>query len=92
MSAEFSVGMNIRVRAGVSAPDLPEFTVEGWTGTIAELTGKKTNRKYIIQWDDATVAKMPPEYLEQCEQKQLYHLMVCLTADDIEADESSEED
>ena len=87
MSDELSVGTGIRVKAGVTAPDLSEFKIEGWTGTIAELTGKKANRKYIIQWDAATVEQMPAAYLEQCERKQLYHLMACLTADDIEADD-----
>ena len=88
MGSELSVGTRIRVKAGVTAPDLSEFGIEGWTGTIAELTGKKSNRKYIIQWDASTVEKMPPAYLEQCKQKQLYYPMVCLGGDDIEADDS----
>ncbi len=87
MSEKLSVGARIRIKSGVTAPDLSEFTIEGWTGTIAETSGKKANRKYIIQWDASTVEKMPPAYLEQCERQQLYHLMACLTADDIAADD-----
>ena len=86
MSDELSVGSKIRVKAGVAAPDLADFSIEGWTGTIVELSGKKAKRKYIIEWDASTVEKLPADFIKQCEEKQLYYVMTCLTADDIELD------
>lgn len=85
MSDEFRSGAKVKVKDGVTAPDLPEFTIAGWSGTIAEVGGKKSARKYFIEWDAETLAAMPSEYTDACEEKQLYHLMTCLTADQIEA-------
>ena len=79
-----AVGTRIRVRAGVTAPDVAEISIEGWTGVVAEVTGKKAQRKYIVEWDQCTIDNMPPEYLDVCEQKQLYHIMSCLERDDLE--------
>ena len=84
MSDELSVGSRIKVKDGVTAPDLPEFTLAGWTGTVTERTGKKNARKYMIEWDQSTLENMPPEYLKQCQEQKLYHLMVCLTGADLE--------
>lgn len=38
----------------------------------------------MIAWDEATLSEMPATYLEQCEEKQLYHLMACLEQEDVE--------
>lgn len=85
MSDEFRSGAAVRVKPGVTAPDLPEFSIEGWTGTVTEVSGRKGARRYFIEWDTATLNAMPPDYAEACEQRQLYHLMTCLSFDDIEA-------
>lgn len=84
MADEFSVGTKICVKPGVTAPDLPEFSIGGWSGTIAEISGKKASRKFIIEWDAATRANMPAAYIEQCAARQLYHLMACLNGNDVE--------
>lgn len=83
--AAFAVGTQIKVKSGVTSPDMPDFPLEGWTGTVAELATKKPPRKYMVEWDDATLDAMPTGYLEFCEQRQLYHRMICLTEDDLEA-------
>ena len=85
MTEELAVGTKVRVKDGVKAPDLPEFSLAGWTGAIVELSGKKSGRKYIIEWDGDTLQNMPPDYLKQCEARQLFHLMACLNAEDVEA-------
>lgn len=84
MSTEFRAGAAVRVKSGVTAPDLPDFSIDGWTGTVAEVGGKKGARKYFIEWDAATLEAMPQAYTEACEARQLYHLMICLTSADIE--------
>ena len=42
-------GTRVRARAGVSAPEFPEISIEGWTGTIFEVSGKKPATKYVIE-------------------------------------------
>ena len=79
-----SVGTKVRVRAGVAAPEFPEVSCAGWTGEIAELTGKKADPKFLIEWDDETLRRMPPDYVRQCEQKQLFYRMACFGPDEVE--------
>ena len=77
-------GARIRVRDGVSAPEFPEVVIAGWTGTVAETSRRRSELKYMVEWDDQTIDQMPPDYLEKCEARQLYHVMACLDGDDIE--------
>lgn len=85
MSDEFRAGTAVKVKDGTTAPDLPEFSIAGWSGVIAKVGGKKAARKYFIEWDAETLQAMPAEYSDACEEKQLYHLMICLAGDQIEA-------
>jgi len=84
MAAEFSAGTTVRVRDGIVAPDLPEHSIAGWTGMITQVSGKKGARKIFIEWDDETLNAMNDDYKQACEDQQLYHLMACLTENDLE--------
>ena len=84
MSASLSTGTKVRVKDGVLAPDLPEFEIGGWTGTITQVTGKKEKQKFFLEWDEPTLSAMDEKFKQACEAKQLYYLMSCLTKDDIE--------
>jgi hypothetical protein len=81
----FDVGTRIRVKPGVSAPEFPDVSCGGWSGSIAERIGKKTAPKYVIAWDAATLARLPSGYRERCEQAGLLFEMSCFAADDLEA-------
>lgn len=83
-SSVLAAGTRIRVKPGVSVPEFSEVSCEGWTGTIAELTGKKTDPKYVIEWDEETVGKMPPSYVQACESQNLYYRMAYFGGDEIE--------
>ena len=83
-SEKFSAGMRIRVKAGVAAPEFPDVLCEGWTGQVSELIGKKSDPKYVIEWDESVVEAMPASYVEQCEEKHLFYRMACFSADEIE--------
>lgn len=87
MAGEFSAGSSVRVKEGVEAPDLPGYSIAGWTGTVSQISGKKGNKKIFIEWDDPTLDSMSDEFRQACEEKQLYHLMACLTEDDLETAE-----
>lgn len=85
MAAKLAIRSTVRVRDGVLSPDFPEISFAGWTGTIVEVSKKKSGTTYILEWSDATLDSMPTEYVDPCEEDQLFHRMACLTADEIEA-------
>ncbi|MCX7408535.1 MAG: hypothetical protein NTZ32_10670 [Planctomycetales bacterium] len=77
-------GTRVRVKPNVASPEFSEVSLAGWTGAVMEVTGKPPAQKIIVEWDGATVAAMPPDYIARCEAQMLYHAMACLGADDIE--------
>jgi hypothetical protein len=77
-------GTRIRVRSGVTIPEFPDVDCTGWTGSVAELSGKKADPKYVVEWDESVVAAMPKAYLEACEKSGLYFRMACFTRDKLE--------
>ena len=77
-------GTRVRVKPNVASPEFPEVSLAGWTGAVMEVTGKPPAQKIIVEWDGATVAAMPPDYIARCEAQMLYHAMACLGAEDIE--------
>jgi hypothetical protein len=81
---ELAVGALVRVKAGTTMPEFPDVACGGWTGTIVEMSGKKPNTKYFVEWDDATLAKIPEPYLKLCEAQGLYHRMACFDASTLE--------
>ncbi len=84
-TGKLSIGSRVRVREGVNSPDFADVSFAGWTATIMEFSGKKPNQKFIVEFDDAVVAAMPPNYVQRCEEQRLLYTMACLEADQIEA-------
>ena len=85
MSPRLAVGTRVRVKEGVVAPDIPEVSIGGWTGTVTQVSKKKAGKQFFIEWDDDTVAAMSEDYRKICEERMLYHAMACLPEDTIEA-------
>jgi hypothetical protein len=83
-SAKLAAGARVRVKPGTVAPEMPEVPIEGWSGTVAELTGPKANPRFIIEWDDVTVVRIPANYRQACEQQGLLYSMACLGGDDLD--------
>ena len=77
-------GTAIRVKPGVMSPEFPEISLAGWVGSVVEATGKPPELTYIVEWTPATVAAMPPDYVQKCEAQQLYYVMASLGLDDVE--------
>lgn len=82
---KLAIGSRVRVKDGVVSPDFSDVSFAGWTATIMELSGRKPNQKFIIEFDDAVIAAMPPDYLQRCEEQRLLYTMACLEADQLEA-------
>ena len=80
----FDVGARVRVKSGVTAPELTDVSCAGWTGQIVERVGKKTDPKYVLAWDEQTLVALPAGYRERCEEKGLLFEMSCFAADDLE--------
>jgi hypothetical protein len=81
---KFDVGARVLVRTGVASPEFSDVPLEGWAGTIQEVAGKKSPVTYVIEWDENTLARMPPEYIRRCEEGGLYYRMVCLSENDLD--------
>ena len=77
-------GSRIRVKPNVNSPEFPEISLAGWMGTVVETSGKPPDQKVIIEWDAATIAAMPKDYVSKCESGQLYYVMASLGLDDVE--------
>lgn len=82
-AVQFRVGDIVQVREGVPSPDFPEISFAGWTGTVREVSKKKTGTLYLVEWTDETLQRMPREYRELCEQHQLLYSMACLKEEDV---------
>lgn len=77
-------GSRVKVKPGVNSPEFPEISLAGWTGSVVETTGKPPEQKVIIEWDAATLAAMPADYVSKCESEQLYYMMASLGSGDVE--------
>jgi len=83
-------GTPVRVKAGIPMPEFPDVDISGWTGSVSDSQGRGPDVKYFIEWDAATLARIPESYRLHCESQGLFHGMVCLKGADIEAAESGE--
>ena len=83
-TGNFSPGTPVRVKPGVSVPEFPAVSCAGWSGIVVERVGSKSAAKYVIEWDDPTVDRMPRSYVEQCESQNLFYRMACLSAEELE--------
>lgn len=79
-------GKSIRVRDGVTMPEFPNVSIAGWTGTIVE-AGAGEAPQLIIEWDAATMSRMPEDYQKHCETQGLYAGMACIPFGDVEIPE-----
>ena len=76
-------GQSIRVKDGVTMPEFAEVSIAGWTGTIVE-SGAGDTPPLIVEWDSASLAKLPARYQEHCDSQGLYSGMACLPFDQVE--------
>lgn len=83
-ASKLAEGTRVRVKPGTVAPEMPEVLIEGWSGTVQELSGPKANPRFIIEWDDATVSRIPEDYRKSCEDQGLLYTMACLEGDTLE--------
>ncbi len=82
-SAAPGVGSRIQVLDGVTLPEAPQFAIGGWTGMVVEVSGKGSAAKLIIQWDDATAAKITPDLQQLCDTNGWLAEMVCLPVGEV---------
>ncbi len=76
-SKTIPIGTRVEIAEGVVIPEFDEVLCEGWTGTIIDTLGKKSDPKYVIEWDDVIMEKLPAEYITHCKSKQLYYRCAC---------------
>lgn len=82
-STKLRAGTPVRVNDGVTMPEFPDVDISGWTGTVSESQGRGADVRYIVEWDAATLGRMPEAYAAHCEQQGLYAGMACLSGKDL---------
>ncbi len=64
-------------------PEFADVSIAGWTGTVVE-AGAGEAPQLIVEWDAASMAKMPESYQKHCDEQGLYSGMACLPFDQVE--------
>lgn len=82
-------GTVVRVNDGESMPEFPDVNISGWTGTVLESRGRGDGLKYIIEWSQATLDQLPPEFVSLAEAQQLATEMACLSAAAVSASDAA---
>jgi hypothetical protein len=85
-SAKFSVGAEVRMKTGVTLPDMPDIPLGGWTGNVLEIFCDQTPLTYEIKWHQQTLDNMPSIYRKRCERDGYEWDTVWLNEDDLELD------
>ncbi len=67
----FAVGDKVRVRAGVTDPDYPDFPLGGWAGVVEDFNPTPTETLYFIEWNEDTLEEAHPAYFRRCERDEL---------------------
>ena len=83
-SSKLPAGSPVRVKPGTPMPEFPDVDISGWSGTVSDSQGRGPDVKYFVEWDAATLGRMPDAYRRHCEDQGLFHGMVCLKAADVE--------
>ena len=76
-------GQSIRGKDGVTMAEFAEVSVAGWTGTVVE-SGAGEAPMLIVEWDAASMAKLPALYPAHCDSQGLYAGRACLPCDQVE--------
>mgnify|MGYP006969360264 FL=1 len=73
-------------------PESANVDIGGWTGVVTETKGRGAQLKLIIEWDQATLDRMPDDYRKSCEDTGLFYGMACLSAADVTSSNSEPEE
>lgn len=74
----------IRVKTGVTFPDVPEQEISGWEGTILKVVPTGEEPAYLVEWSQEVTETMSDEFLQFCSQRQLHYRMAFLSASEVE--------
>jgi hypothetical protein len=69
----------------VDDPEFPSITLGGWSGSIEEAEQAREQFTYLIEWDQRTMASLPPLYLGRYKRPGFEHESVWLGEEDIES-------
>jgi hypothetical protein len=85
LPSRFPVGTPVRVKPGTVDPDFPGICLNDWAGTVQAVDAPTC----LVRWNQATLARMSPTYLELCENEDLEMESMWLDETDLELDESA---
>lgn len=55
---KFAVGSRVRAKKGVTAPNDPDVPLEGWLGTVSQVSGSI----YLVHWTEESLPADKPTY------------------------------
>ena len=55
---KFAVGSRVRAKKGVTAPNDPDVPLEGWLGTVSQVSGSI----YLVHWSGESLDAAKPTY------------------------------
>lgn len=85
MKPIFKIGDSVKVKKGVTDPDMKELCIEGWQGRIVQITKDDDNKACVdVSWDSITLQNMPKHVIEKCEEDGLDCTLCGLYADEVE--------
>ena len=82
----FSAGDAVRVKPGVTDPDIPDIPFGGWAGAISEVEDDDP-RSYLIALNERTLKSIHPIYRKRCERDGLEAEQVWMLEEDLEPDD-----
>lgn len=87
--SKLKAGDMVRVKAGESMPEFPDLDIGGWVAMVLESRGRGEGLKYIVEWTEDTLGKLPEDFKAVAEEQQLATEMACLLASAVERHEMS---
>jgi len=61
----FHIGSSVKVKPDFIIQEL-DLDISGWCGRVAEYNEDEST--VLVKWDSLSLRKLPPEYIEECEQ------------------------
>ena len=86
VTVKFALGTDVRVKTGVTLPDLPDIPMGNWAGTVSEVFADQTPIAYEIKWNRRTLDEMPSLYRKRSERDGYEWDRVWLKEDELELD------
>jgi hypothetical protein len=81
----FRAGDTVVVKLEIADPDFSDMCLDGWAGQIIDVSMRAGATLYLVQWSQNTLVRLPLNYRERCESKDMVFDRMWLCEDDLDA-------